>query len=175
MNPHGPWRQEPREDRLFAAAREPSAIFVCWQIGASRRRLTEQHFGQPWERLPLFLQAYDVTDIVFDGDNAHSVQRTAIPSHAGNWYLTGLAEGRSYMVDYGLLTPEGRFFCLLRSAAVATPPRMPEELFAPRARFVRLRSGAPPRAARAAVSADFPETPYEHEFDGYSAVERPVM
>lgn len=175
MNSRGPWRQEPREDRLFAAAREPSAIFACWQIGISRRRLIEQHFAKPWEQLPLCLQVYDVTDIVFEGDNAHSVRRTSISALADNWYIEGLAEDRTYIVDYGLLTPEGRFFCLLRSAPVAAPPRTPDEPFTPRARFVHLGSGAPPHTARAARKDASPEILYENEFDGYSAVERPVM
>ena len=175
MNPNGPWRQEPREDRLFAAAREPSALFVCWQIGNSRRRLIEQHFSLSWGEIPQCLQVYDVTDVLFDGDNAHSMRRIPVSAQAANWYIEGLADGRTYVVDYGLLTPENRFFCILRSTPVAAPPRMPDEPFLPRARFVRLRAGIPPQALRPAHGNTSPDALYEDEFDGYSAVERPVM
>ena len=155
-------------DRLTALPRDPSTLFVYWELRADRRRLLARHFQAAWNDLPCALQAYDATDVLFDGSNAHSVTRYAVSPAADNWYLRELPAGRVYIVDFGVVTPSGRFFTVLRGGPAALPPNPAADLRV-LAYFGRPGESVLPPADRSPPAAAF-SPGGAPPFDGYSAL-----
>src|SRR3989338_1355737 len=67
------------------------------------------------------LRVYDVTDIIFNGNNAHKYFDIEIRGGARNWYIKVGESDRSFCVDMGFLTSYGTFFVIVRSNVVKTP------------------------------------------------------
>jgi hypothetical protein len=67
------------------------------------------------------LRLYDVTDRNYDGSNAQSYTDIEINEFANNWYVRVPAPGKTYLVECGFLTAEGRFFLAVRSNTVNVP------------------------------------------------------
>ncbi len=66
----------------------------------------------------LIVRVYDVTDILFDGYNAHSFFDINIKEHAGSHYFTVEGSSRNYLAETGLLTGDGSFHSLARSGTL---------------------------------------------------------
>lgn len=109
------------DDRVVIMPRDPQWLFAYWEISDGLRRAVARQYGpQVWESGRLVLRVYDVTDLRFDGTNAHRFWDVAV-GEARNWYVqVGLPE-RDYCLDLGLALPDGRFILLARSNTVRTP------------------------------------------------------
>jgi uncharacterized protein len=124
-----PPRQWEREDlpsaygdtRIVLMARDPYWIFAYWEVADARRMDIEREAGSGWEGLRKVLRVYDVTDIEFNGANAHKYFDIDITSEAGNWYIRVGEANRSWCVDLGVITSDGKFIMIARSNVVATP------------------------------------------------------
>jgi len=77
----------------------------------------------------LALRLYDVTDIDFSYQPAHSMQEYPCDELAREWYLPIPVSDRSYIVEIGYRTADGRWLMLARSAAVMVPPVFPSDWF----------------------------------------------
>jgi len=89
------------------------------------------------------LRIYDVSQIVFDGANAHKFFDIEINHEANSWYIDTGGPGRSWCVDLGLRLPSGEFITIVRSNTVQTPIEGPswitdEEWMIPEEMFGRL-------------------------------------
>jgi hypothetical protein len=116
------------EDRIILLVRDPYWVHVYWEI--SRQALVEAKaaFGDEWDGVKTVLRVYDVTDIDFDGENAHSHFDIEIGGGASNWYINTQIPNRAYCVDIGLISQSGRFLVLARSNVATTPRDMPSKL-----------------------------------------------
>lgn len=109
------------DDRVVALPRDPQWIYAYWEVSAGLRRSVSQRYGpKVWEEGQVTLRVYDVTDIVFDGTNAHRFWDVAV-GEARAWYLHVGGAERDYCLDLGLALPDGRFVVLARSNVVRTP------------------------------------------------------
>ena len=115
------WSRDWNLDRLVLLCREPTVVFAYWSTSATRKDLVSRHFQSDWNQLPFFLRLYDVTDILFNGENAHSTREYPVKPQSDNWYMSNVEPDRDYVADFGTRTLEGRFFTLVRSAPVRTP------------------------------------------------------
>ncbi|RIV18183.1 DUF4912 domain-containing protein [Alicyclobacillaceae bacterium I2511] len=115
------WNRDWNLDRLVLLCREPTVVFAYWSTSATRKDLVSKHFQSDWNQLPFFLRLYDVTDILFDGENAQESQVYPVQPQSDHWYMPNLEPDRDYVVDFGTQTLVGKFFPLLRSAPVHTP------------------------------------------------------
>lgn len=175
------WVRNRQRNRLVLMVKEPTTVFAYWEMDELRKRCLSEHFQSDWTQLPFFLQVYDVTDIYFNGSNAHSVQRIPVSPFSETWYLTGLQPGRRYLVDFGTTTWHGHFFTLLRSNIVTTPPQMDGQSYEPSVRFgtlhgdhvdqVNERSGRDRDSLEPTHELTVQES-WQEQFDGYSLVER---
>jgi len=129
------WHRPVQSNALVLMVKEPRTLFAYWSVSDVRKDLVREHFQSPWEELPFYLQVYDVTDVHFDGTNAHDSQRIAVRHDHESWYLHDLQPGRRYLVDFGTTTWHGHFFTLLRSNIVQTPPDKQELRTEPSVRF----------------------------------------
>jgi hypothetical protein len=110
------------EDDLVVLPIDPSSLFAYWEVSEERKRLVEQHFRCDWAILPKILRVYDVNCIEFNGDNANGSRSIPIDDGANRWIIREALPACSYCIDYGTTTIDGRFFTILRSNAVSTPP-----------------------------------------------------
>ena len=109
------------EDQLVLLPQGPASLYAYWEITGERKKLVEEHFGCSWETLPKMLRVYDVTDLYFNGDNAHYYTDVVIHDLANNWFIHDLGSRRNYCLDFGTLTWDGRFFTILRSEVIGLP------------------------------------------------------
>jgi len=131
------------QDKIILQVRDPRWLHTYWEVtGASFERLQHQ-LGQAFYSAKRILRVYDVTDLIFKGNNAHRFFDIEVGSQANNWYIDTNGPGRSWCVDYGLLLPDGRFIMIVRSNIVQTPLDGPswitdEEWMIPEDMFARL-------------------------------------
>lgn len=116
------------DNRIVLLARDPYWVYAYWEISRQRRELASQELGETYHKCRLILRVYDVTDIIFTGDNAHHYFDIGITDEANNWYINVGKAGRSYCLDMGLLTPDKRFIILARSNVVKTPLDRPSDV-----------------------------------------------
>lgn len=115
------WEQSGIEDRLILMVKDPWTLFAHWQVSALQQRLVSRHFESEWERLPFSLRLCDVTDLYYDGEQAHSIRVEDTHPLASRYWLPRVTPGRHYLAEWGTWTLEGHFFTLLCSNVVETP------------------------------------------------------
>lgn len=120
---------------LMLMVKDPTTIFAYWEVDATRRALISEHFKSAWSNLPLYLQLYDVSDRIFNGENAHSVRRIQVHPDSDNFYIHDVESQRYYILDLGTLTLSGTFFSILRSNALQMPPQQTFQECKPYLRF----------------------------------------
>ncbi|MGA2774525.1 MAG: DUF4912 domain-containing protein [Candidatus Omnitrophota bacterium] len=131
------------QDKITLMVRDPSWLYVWWEVKDSTVAGFETKFKDIFWQAKKVLRVYDVTDINFNGRNAHRYFDIEVGTFIGNWFIEIGGSGRSWCVDLGLLFPDGRFVTILRSNTVATPPDGPsdvldEEWMIPDYMFARL-------------------------------------
>jgi hypothetical protein len=174
------WTRSFGENRLVVLVKEPRTIHAYWEVNEIFKRLICEHFQLNWSNLPIFLQVYDVTDIYFNGFNAHSKRLIQVHPLADNWYIHGVLPNRNYIVDYGTKTNTGQFFTVLRSNVARMPAEQSEIMPQPDIRFGTIQTISRDKSVRDDIYTSVPVSnahilqdgtaPYETEFDGYSVV-----
>jgi hypothetical protein len=172
------WSRTWQSNRLMLLVKEPTTVFAYWEVDDLRKKLIGRHFQCDWSRLPFFLQLYDVTDIHFDGNHAHSTRQIPVFPDSDNWYIHHVEPCRRYLIDFGTTTIHGKFFTILRSNIVETPPlrsfRQQDSYvqFGQRYQSNQMEPtflGHDKQAKKKKThTSQVPSVPYEDAFDGYS-------
>lgn len=109
------------KDRLVVMVRDAYWLHVYWELtrhGVERARAA---LGQQWHSARPVLRLLHVSS----GSTTSSVERPIrdIEIHGGvnNWYIDVEDPPKSYRVDIGYKSAEGKFFALARSNVVTTP------------------------------------------------------
>jgi hypothetical protein len=110
------------DNRLVILVRDPWWIFSYWEIRKDKeeevvRRIESSGDGAAKS----VLRVYDVTDVNFNGRNAHSYFDIDLKGLATNWYINVGTPDRSWVVDIGIVSKSGNFYTLARSNVVKTP------------------------------------------------------
>lgn len=113
------WQDRYGDNRIVLMIRDPYWCFVYWDLSAEKQTEAIRELQQAGAKI--MLRIYDVTDLEFDGTNAHRTMDIEVTEEATNWYINVWAADRAYCVDLGLLYPNGRFVTLARSNIVVTP------------------------------------------------------
>ncbi|MFH1441232.1 MAG: DUF4912 domain-containing protein [Candidatus Omnitrophota bacterium] len=151
-SPSGPSisRQMPRDlpyeygiDRLVLQVRDSWWVFAYWEVTGYTWDRLKQELGDSSYNAKKILRVYDVNNIIFNGNNAHSFFDIELGFDSKNWYINIKSPGRAWCVDLGLVLPDGRFITILRSNTVHTPLDGPsnitdEEWMIPEEMFARL-------------------------------------
>jgi len=109
------------DTKVVALVRDPEWVFLYWEIGSHRR--AELGIPRGAHQRAMALRVYDVTDIHFDGTNAHSFYDVAVNDMAASWYLRVPEPSRAYIVDLGMYDADGDFVIIARSNAISSPPQ----------------------------------------------------
>lgn len=108
---------------------DPFHAHVFWHVNLGDLESARQTLGGEGAHAALLLRFYDVTLLDFDGGNAHSSFDVAVHSLQSTHYIDFWESGRSYIVDIGLRTHDGRFQSLARSNPIELPPHAPSSNF----------------------------------------------
>jgi len=115
--------------RVVLMVRDPFWLHAYWEIAEDVSETVTAALGpEGWQLGRKTLRVHDVTDIEFDGTNAHRTFDIDISNGANNWYINVERPNRSYCAELGLVGPDGRFVLLSRSNVVRTPRAGPSEV-----------------------------------------------
>jgi hypothetical protein len=110
------------DNKIVLLVRDPWWIFAYWEIRQDKefqiRRQIENAGDSPEKSV---LRVYDVSDVNFNGSNAHSFFDIELKGLANNWYINVGTPNRSWVVDIGIVSGKGSFYMLARSNTVRTP------------------------------------------------------
>jgi len=113
------------ETRVVLLPVDPYLVHVYWDVASGELEGAKKPLGEDYRRAQATLRFYDITYIMFDGTNAHSSFDVDIELQARNWYVHLWSPEKSYCVDLGFRTEDGRFVSIARSNIVETPRAMP--------------------------------------------------
>jgi uncharacterized protein len=99
----------------------PRKVIVYWEASKIPSKVITSFYDRPFEDLVHIVRIYDVTDIIFTGNNAHHYYDITVPYNKGYWFIKGLTANRSYIAELGVKLNENKFFPVLRSNSVQTP------------------------------------------------------
>ncbi|MCR4401254.1 MAG: DUF4912 domain-containing protein [Firmicutes bacterium] len=115
--------------RLVLMVRDPFWLHAYWEIAHDVSETVTAALGPDgWLVARKTLRVHDVTDVEFDGTNAHRTFDIDVSCGANNWYINVDRPNRSYCAELGLIGPGGRFVLLSRSNVVRTPRAGPSEI-----------------------------------------------
>lgn len=116
----------PQKGELKAKLAAPRKIIVFWEASKLPKKIIELFFHRKFEELVTVVRIYDVTNLIFNGKNAHYFHDIPVPYHSEQWFVKGLAENRCYIVELGVYFSEIEFFPLYRSNYLQMPsPEFP--------------------------------------------------
>ncbi|MDD5775500.1 MAG: DUF4912 domain-containing protein, partial [Candidatus Omnitrophica bacterium] len=109
------------KDRMVLQVRDPWWLHSYWEVTLSTWDSLKQRLKDMFHGAQKALRVYDISHIVFNGNNAHRYFDIELGHDANNWYIDTGAPGRSWVVDYGLKLANGEFVTIVRSNVVHTP------------------------------------------------------
>jgi hypothetical protein len=109
------------DNRLVLMVRDPLWLFTYWEIRKDVLKGVLNTLGPLAHRSKAVIRLYDVTDIIFNGNNAHHRFDTDVALESKNWYLHVGLPDRVFCAEIGILTANGTFRILARSNTVRTP------------------------------------------------------
>lgn len=130
------------QDKIVLLVRDPWWVHSYWELTQATRDKFKESLGGQYHQAGWVLRVYDVSFIIFNGNNAHRYFDISINQDARSWYIN-VSSGRSFCVDLGLKMPDGSFITILRSNTVTMPLDGPswvtdEEWFIPEDLFNKL-------------------------------------
>ena len=131
------------KDKIILQVRDPWWMHTYWEVIPGTWERIKEKLGDVFYQAKKMLRVYDVSNIIFNGKNAHHFFDIDIRSEASSWYIDAGGPGRSWCVDFGLKLPNGDFVTIVRSNTVQTPLDGPswitdEEWMIPEEMFARL-------------------------------------
>jgi hypothetical protein len=106
------------DNRVVLMTRDPYWCYVYWDLSTDLMADKARAINEKYD---LVLRVYDVTEVEFNGNNAHKFIDIKVNGEAGNWYINVWDAGKTYIVDVGYKTESGKFILLARSNGVHTP------------------------------------------------------
>ncbi|MFH0762641.1 MAG: DUF4912 domain-containing protein [Candidatus Omnitrophota bacterium] len=105
---------------IVLQVRDPKWLYVYWEVEDSAAEKLKGELKERFYNARLLLRVYDISHIIFDGNNANAFFDIGISGYVGSWYMQ-VGPGRSWCVDLGFQLGDGTFIKLLRSNTVHTP------------------------------------------------------
>jgi glycosyltransferase involved in cell wall biosynthesis len=105
-------------DQIHLAFVQPRLGFLWWHIREDTAVAARREWGSAGAAARPVVRVYDVTDLLFDGHNAHGSIDVEVNSLRGNYYLRHHRLGRNLLAAIGLRNSAGAFRALARSTSV---------------------------------------------------------
>lgn len=107
-----------REDELVALPIDPHRFYVYWDFAEETLYDVRSWLA---EDDPFVLRIHDVSQLVFDGSNAHQTWEEPCHPLIREWYLNAPVSGADLCVELGVRLADG-FRLILRSNPIFVPP-----------------------------------------------------
>lgn len=109
------------ELEMVLMVQSPTVLYTYWEVTWPVMNMLSNYLNSPYEQIPHVIRLYDVTDIWFNGSNAHGYQEIAIDADTDNWFFHDLLPGRTYISERGIWHSQ-QYLPIVQSKAKATPP-----------------------------------------------------
>ncbi|MFH1406984.1 MAG: DUF4912 domain-containing protein [Candidatus Omnitrophota bacterium] len=109
------------DTKIILLVRDPWWLYAYWEITEEKKNGIKHKIGLPWGEIKKYLRVYDVTNINFNGTNAHSFFDIEINDFANNWYIDVGKPDHAWIVDLNAKDEHGKFYLIARSNCVMTP------------------------------------------------------
>jgi hypothetical protein len=113
------------ETRVVLLPVEPYLLHIYWEVTPVELQRAKDQLCDEHGQSQAILRCYDVTNIIFDGTNAHGSFDVCIDLLATSWYVHLWSPEKSYFVELGFRTKDGRFYPIARSNIAEIPPDWP--------------------------------------------------
>ena len=113
------------ETRAVLMAIEPYLLHVYWEVASDELEKAKHGFGDDHAQPETILRFYDVTNGKVDRGKPHNFFDLDIDLHSRSRYVSLWSPGKSYFVELGFRTSDGRFFPFVRSNVAKTPSAWP--------------------------------------------------
>lgn len=110
-----------QKDRIITMVRDPYWLHVHWELSRSTLARAQAALAQEWHSARPILRLMDVTSEDTTSATERHIRDITIHGGVNNWYLDVVNPPRSYRVDIGYLSKQGKFYVLARSNVVGTP------------------------------------------------------
>jgi glycosyltransferase involved in cell wall biosynthesis len=108
----------PSHDTISLSMVRPRLGHVHWYVRSGPLEEFHAALGETFRKARLLVRVYDVTDIIFDGSNAHFFFDIETGRLDGNHYFGFEHTARNCLAELGLRSPGGAFRALIRSNTV---------------------------------------------------------
>ena len=110
------------DTKLVILPRDPQWIFAYWELEKTYIATIQNKYGNDiFEKNKVIIRSYDVTNIIFDGANAHAYFDVPIHLDAKNWYFQTSFHAKNFCAEIGILLSNGAFIPLVRSNTICMP------------------------------------------------------
>ncbi len=109
------------DNRIMLFVRDPYWVFGAWDLHPHKSEETARKHNVNLSEFNIALRVYDVTDVEFNGLNAHKHFDVDVGMTKGSWYINVPEDDRYYVADVGLRNRRGDFYVMARSNVVGTP------------------------------------------------------
>ncbi len=106
---------------------DPYTVHVYWELDSEGQKQAGKVLGRHFLKSRPILRFYDITNLTFDGTNAHGFFDIPVDLSKRTCYVHLQSPQKTYFVDVGWKTEQGRFFCVGRSNTAHTPRAWPTE------------------------------------------------
>ncbi len=106
------------DNRIVLLARDPYWGHVFWDLHPNLPAETASRHGTNLGECGFTLRIYDVTDITFNGGNAHKHFDIGVHELKNSWYVNVPEEDRAWIAEIGLKNRKGDFFMMARSNVI---------------------------------------------------------
>jgi hypothetical protein len=110
-----------KKDRLIVMVRDAYWLHAYWELSRHGVVRAEAALGQDWHTARPVLRLLDVSSGATTSTAERVLRHIDVHGGVNNWYVDVQDPPRSYRLDIGYLTANGRFFMLARSNVVTTP------------------------------------------------------
>lgn len=117
------------DHKIVLMVKDPWWIYAYWETQPEQeRQVRRQLRPEEVSGLRAVLRVYDVTGRNYPDEGANRWFDITVSDLAMNWFIHVNAPNRSFIVELGLLTAQGRFLMLVRSNRVTTPRFGPSDV-----------------------------------------------
>ncbi len=106
------------DNRIVLLARDPYWGHTFWDLHPNLPADTAARHGTNLNECSFTLRVYDVTDISFNGGNAHKYFDIGVHSLKNSWYVNVPEDDRAWLAEIGLKNRKGEFFMMARSNVI---------------------------------------------------------
>jgi uncharacterized protein len=108
------------EEEMIISIVSEDKIQASWSLSPVKKDFVYEYFGKKFLSFQKALCLYDVTNLIFNGNNAYEVHEFFMREEQHNWTIKGLKPNRNYCLEFGIKLTEHEFFPLIRSHCVQT-------------------------------------------------------